>query len=75
MIEAGTCLSLLETGRCRSLSVDLVRCVGFRVTWVAAQIGGCRRVDGQMAEHWHVVDLYGLMQQFGAISAPDTTSA
>jgi steroid delta-isomerase-like uncharacterized protein len=31
--------------------------------------------DGRMAEHWHVVDLYGLLQQLGAIPAPDTTSA
>lgn len=31
--------------------------------------------DGRLAEHWHVVDLYGLLQQLGAIPAPDTTSA
>jgi steroid delta-isomerase-like uncharacterized protein len=30
--------------------------------------------DGRMAEHWHVVDLYGLLQQLGAIPAPNTTS-
>lgn len=26
--------------------------------------------DGRMAEHWHVVDLLGLLQQLGAIPAP-----
>jgi steroid delta-isomerase-like uncharacterized protein len=26
--------------------------------------------DGRLAEHWHVVDLYGLLQQLGAIPAP-----
>ena len=26
--------------------------------------------DGRMAEHWHVVDLFGLLQQLGAIPAP-----
>jgi steroid delta-isomerase-like uncharacterized protein len=31
--------------------------------------------DGRMAEHWHVVDLYGLLQQLGAIPAPNTTPA
>ena len=31
--------------------------------------------DGQMAEHWHEVDLYGLLQQLGAIPAPDPASA
>jgi steroid delta-isomerase-like uncharacterized protein len=31
--------------------------------------------DGRMAEHWHVVDLYGLLQQLGAIPAPDATPA
>jgi steroid delta-isomerase-like uncharacterized protein len=31
--------------------------------------------DGRMAEHWHVVDLYGLLQQLGVIPAPNTTSA
>jgi steroid delta-isomerase-like uncharacterized protein len=30
---------------------------------------------GRMAEHWHVVDLYGLLQQLGAIPAPDATPA
>jgi steroid delta-isomerase-like uncharacterized protein len=29
----------------------------------------------RMAEHWHVVDLYGLLQQLGAIPAPDATPA
>jgi hypothetical protein len=28
-----------------------------------------------MAEHWHAVDLYGLLQQLGAIPAPDATPA
>jgi steroid delta-isomerase-like uncharacterized protein len=31
--------------------------------------------DGRMAEHWHVVDLYGLLQQLGVIPAPDITPA
>jgi len=31
--------------------------------------------DGRMAEHWHVVDLHALLQQLGAIPAPDTTPA
>jgi steroid delta-isomerase-like uncharacterized protein len=31
--------------------------------------------DGRMAEHWHVVDLYGLLQQLGAIPAPNATPA
>jgi steroid delta-isomerase-like uncharacterized protein len=31
--------------------------------------------DGRMAEHWHMVDLYGLLQQLGAIPAPDATPA
>jgi steroid delta-isomerase-like uncharacterized protein len=31
--------------------------------------------DGRLAEHWHVVDLYGLLQQLGAIPAPDATPA
>lgn len=26
--------------------------------------------DGRMAEHWHVIDLYSLLQQLGAIPAP-----
>jgi len=29
-----------------------------------------RMRDGLMAEHWHVVDLFGLLQQLGAIPAP-----
>ena len=31
--------------------------------------------NGRMAEHWHAVDLYGLLQQLGAIPAPDATPA
>jgi len=31
--------------------------------------------DGLMAEHWHVVDLFGLLQQLGAIPAPSTAAA
>ncbi len=30
---------------------------------------------GQMAEHWHVVDLYGLLQQLGVIPAPSQAPA
>lgn len=31
--------------------------------------------DGRMAEHWHAVDLYRLLQQLGAIPTPDPTPA
>jgi steroid delta-isomerase-like uncharacterized protein len=31
--------------------------------------------DGRMAEHWHVVDLFALLQQLGAIPAPSAASA
>jgi len=31
--------------------------------------------DGRMAEHWHVVDLFGLLQQLGAIPAPGAAAA
>jgi predicted ester cyclase len=31
--------------------------------------------DGRMAEHWHVVDLFGLLQQLGAIPAPSGSAA
>jgi steroid delta-isomerase-like uncharacterized protein len=31
--------------------------------------------DGLMAEHWHVVDLFGLLQQLGAIPAGNTAGA
>jgi steroid delta-isomerase-like uncharacterized protein len=31
--------------------------------------------NGRMAEHWHVVDLFGLLQQLGAIPAPNATPA
>ena len=34
-----------------------------------------RMRDGLMAEHWHVVDLFGLLQQLGAIPAPSTAGA
>jgi steroid delta-isomerase-like uncharacterized protein len=31
--------------------------------------------DGRMAEHWHVIDLFGLLQQLGAIPAPSGSAA
>jgi steroid delta-isomerase-like uncharacterized protein len=31
--------------------------------------------DGRMAEHWHVVDQLGMLQQLGAIPAPSEASA
>lgn len=31
--------------------------------------------DGRMAEHWHVVDQFGLLQQLGAIPAPSGAHA
>ncbi len=31
--------------------------------------------EGRMAEHWHVVDQLGLLQQLGAIPAPSQASA
>jgi len=31
--------------------------------------------DGRMAEHWHVVDQLGQMQQLGLIPQPDTADA
>jgi predicted ester cyclase len=31
--------------------------------------------DGRMAEHWHVVDLYGLLLQLGAIPSSEITPA
>jgi steroid delta-isomerase-like uncharacterized protein len=31
--------------------------------------------DGRMAEHWHVIDLFGLLQQLGAIPAPSESAA
>jgi steroid delta-isomerase-like uncharacterized protein len=31
--------------------------------------------DGRMAEHWHVVDQLGLLQQLGAIPTPSEASA
>lgn len=30
--------------------------------------------DGRLAEHWHVVDLFSLMQQLGAIPAPSAAA-
>jgi len=34
-----------------------------------------RVADGRMAEHWHVVDLYGLLMQLGLIPAPSEAPA
>jgi len=31
--------------------------------------------DGRMAEHWHVVDVFALLQQLGAIPAPSAAGA
>ena len=31
--------------------------------------------DGRMAEHWHVVDMYGFLSQVGALPAPSGTTA
>ena len=31
--------------------------------------------DGRMAEHWHVVDMYGFLIQLGALPAPSGTTA
>jgi predicted ester cyclase len=31
--------------------------------------------DGMMAEHWNVVDMFGFLQQIGAIPAPETAGA
>ncbi len=31
--------------------------------------------EGRMAEHWHVVDLFALLQQLGAIPAPSAADA
>ena len=31
--------------------------------------------DGRMAEHWHVVDVFALLQQLGAIPAPTAAGA
>lgn len=30
--------------------------------------------DGRLAEHWHVVDLFSLLQQLGAIPAPSAAA-
>jgi steroid delta-isomerase-like uncharacterized protein len=34
-----------------------------------------RFVDGRMAEHWHVVDQFALLQQLGLIPQPDEATA
>lgn len=34
-----------------------------------------RITDGMMAEHWNVVDMFGFLQQIGAIPAPETAGA
>jgi steroid delta-isomerase-like uncharacterized protein len=39
-------------------------------TAVFAGIDIHRLRDGRMAEHWHVIDLFALLQQLGAIPAP-----
>ena len=31
--------------------------------------------DGRMAEHWHVVDMYGFLSQVGALPAPSGSTA
>lgn len=31
--------------------------------------------DGRMAEHWHVVDMYGFLMQLGALPTPTGTTA
>ena len=41
---------------------------GKQVSWNAFGIN--RYVDGKIKEHWGVPDLFGLMQQLGAIPAP-----
>ena len=33
-------------------------------------IGIWRLADGKLAEHWSNIDLYGLMQQLGAVGKP-----
>ena len=42
---------------------------GKQVSWNAFGIN--RYVDGKIKEHWGVPDLFGLMQQLGAIPAPN----
>lgn len=41
---------------------------GRTVTFAGIDIHRLR--DGRMAEHWHVIDMYALLQQLGAIPAP-----
>lgn len=46
---------------------------GKHATWSEIHIG--RLVDGRFVEHWAIVDQLGLMQQLGAIPAPDQAPA
>jgi steroid delta-isomerase-like uncharacterized protein len=46
---------------------------GRRYTFAGIDIHRVR--DGLMAEHWHVVDLFTLLQQLGAIPAPSAAPA
>lgn len=41
---------------------------GRTATFAGIDIHGIR--DGRLAEHWHVIDMYALLQQLGAIPAP-----
>lgn len=43
--------------------------------YTSAGIDVHRLRDGLMAEHWHVVDLFSLLQQLGAIPTPSTAAA
>jgi steroid delta-isomerase-like uncharacterized protein len=56
--QSGTFMGLPPTGR--------------QFTFAGIDIHRLR--DGLMAEHWHVVDLFGLLQQLGAIPAPSTAT-
>lgn len=41
---------------------------GRTATFAGIDIHGIR--DGRMAEHWHVVDMFSMLQQLGAIPVP-----
>jgi steroid delta-isomerase-like uncharacterized protein len=52
--------------------------LGIPASGIAFRIAGIdvhRLQDGRMAEHWHVVDQFALMQQLGVIPQPSPASA
>lgn len=58
-VQSGTFMGIPPTGR----------------EFTMAGIDVHRLRDGLMAEHWHVVDLFALLQQLGVIPAPGAPAA